>query len=124
MAAAFLNNGLTGIRDGLKTTYPQIGLASDNTAFAATQTRLNPSAAGTVLIKAATFTDLTPTSYRGTISVNGSTEFTNATIFTVGICKTTDPTTAGSRSVRTQGIGVQAGDSFTIGVEIAVSDIS
>lgn len=124
MAAAFLNQGLTGVRDGLKTTYPQVGLASDNTAFAATQTRLNPSAAGTVLIKAATFTDINATSYRGTISINGTTEFTNATIFTVGICKTTDPTTAGSRSVRTQGIGVQAGDTFQIGVEVVVSDIS
>lgn len=124
MALAFLNQGLTGIRDGLKTTYPQIGLATDSTAFAATQTRLNPSAAGAVLIKAATFTDLSPTSYRGTITINGTTEFTNQTINTVGICKTTDPTTAGSRSVRTAGIGVQAGDTFTIGVEISVSDVS
>lgn len=124
MAAAFLTQGLTGIRDGLKTTYPNVGLASDNTAFAATQTRLNPSTAGTVLSKAATFTDLTATSYRATITINGNTEFTNATIFTVGILKSADPTTAGSRSVRTAGIGVQAGDSFTIGVEIAVSDVS
>lgn len=117
-----LDQGKTAIRDSLKTLVTHIGLASDSTAFAANQTRLNPSSAGTVLIKASTETNVDAATFDAAISIDGTTEFTNATIFTIGLMNGSAATNALSRTVRTQGIGVQAGDVFDVGVRVVVQD--
>lgn len=126
MAAAIFTTGLTTIRDLLKTGFAQnIGLSDDSLAFANTQTTLNPTAGTTVtLIKAGTITNINATTFTSTISVNGTTELTGKNIFTIGPCTTLLNTGAQGRYVRTNSIGVQAGDSYTIGLQIATADNS
>lgn len=128
MAAAILTQGFTSIRNALKTAFsPQIGLSDDFTAFAVGQATVNPGAGTTVvLIKGATIADVDAKTYTATISVNGSTELTGKSIGTVAACLTAAATSAQSRTVRGAGlgIGVQAGDLYTIGVQVAVADNS
>jgi len=126
MAAAILNQGKTAIRDSLKTLVTHVGVSTDATAFAAAQTAINPSGSGTNLIKASTDTDtgVNGDQFDATISINGTTEFTGLTINTIAIHNGATAAAALSRSVRTAGIGVQAGDVFTIGVRVLVTDAS
>lgn len=126
MAAAIFTAGLTAIRNLLKTGFsPSIGLSDDSAAFAVGQTTLNPTGGATVsLVKTATIADVTTTSYTATITVNGSTELTNKNIYTIGPCTSNVNTAAQGRYVRTNPIGVQAGDSYTIGLTISVADNS
>ena len=128
MPAAILDQGKTAIRDALKTLVTHLSFASDTTAFAGTQVVVNPSGAGTVLTKAATKTDVDASTFDVTATINGTTEFTNAQIATVAVAKGASTTGAGrdtlSRTVRSQTIGVQAGDAYTLGVRVAVQDNS
>lgn len=126
MAAAILNQGKTAIRDSLKTLVTHVGVSTNSTAFNATQTELNPGGTGTNLIKASTDTNTGANNdqFDATISIDGTTEFTGLTINTIGILDGATATDAISRSVRSAGIGVQAGDSFTIGVRVLVQDNS
>lgn len=124
MPAAFLDQGKTSIRDTMKTLVTHVGLAADSTAFAANQTALNPSAAGTVLIKPATKTDVNGSTFDATVGIDGNTEFTDQYINTIGAMSGSARTNALSRSVRTVGIGVQAGDTYTLGLRLAVEDNS
>lgn len=124
MPAAILNQGRAAIRDSLKTLVTHVGVSTDNTAFAATQTQLNPSGAGTNLIKASTETNVDNNTFDATITIDGNTEFTGLVINTIGLLNGAAATNALTRSVRSAGIGVQAGDNFTIGVRVAVADNS
>ncbi len=128
MAAALLNVGKTAIRDSLKTLVTHIGVTTDGTAFAATQTALNPAGTGTNLIKASTETNTGTNNdqFDATITIDGTTEFTNQVINCVGLMNGSTAANALSRSVRGTGlgIGVQAGDSFTVGVRGLVQDNS
>lgn len=128
MSAAILDQGKTAIRDALKTLVTHLSFASDTTAFSGTQVVVNPSGAGTVLTKAATKTDVDGSTVDITATINGTTEFTNAAIATLALAKGTAVTGAGrdtiSRTVRSQTIGVQAGDSYTVGIRAAVQDNS
>lgn len=124
MALAILTQGKTAIRDSLKTLVTHVGVSTDNTAFAVGQVALNPSGAGTNLIKASTEADVDTSTFDATITINGTTEFTGLTINTIGILNGALTSNALSRSVRTAGIGVQTGDLFTIGVRVAVQDNS
>lgn len=126
MAAAFLDQGKTAIRDSLKVLVTHVGVSTDSTAFAGTQTRLDPSGTAVNLIKAASKADsgAAGDQFDATIVITGSAEFTNQTIRTIGVLKGGAPTDALSRSVRTAGIGVQAGDVFTIGARLKVEDNS
>lgn len=124
MAAAILNGGKTAIRNALKTLITHNGFYSDNTAFSATQTQGNPSGAGTVLVKPTTHTDVDAFTFDSQSTINGDTEFTNGTIFTITVQNGSANTNALSRSVRSQGIGVQAGDLFTVGSRVQVQDNS
>ncbi len=121
---AILNQGKTKIRDQIAAAVTHVGLSTDSTAFAATQTALDPAAAGTNLIKAATKANVDAETFDATISVNGSTEFTGLTIRTIGAQQGATRTDVMTRSVRTAGIGVQAGDTLTIGVRLSVQDNS
>jgi hypothetical protein len=124
MALAILNQGKTAIRDALKTLITHVGITTDGTAFAATQTALNPSGSGTNLIKAATKTDVDANTFDAQMSIDGTTEFTNQTINCISIQNSSAASNALTRVVRTAGIGVQSGDAFTIGVRVQVQDNS
>ena len=152
MPAAIVDIGKTSIRDRLKpnTGLPTTGLVThvavsdDTTAFSAAHTTINP-AVGTTSTHAepATSTDVDATTFDATITITGTTEFTGKVINTISLTKgvaarsassgthTGAPLTAGTtdlltRSVRGSGlgIGVQAGDTFTVGVRVAVQDNS
>ncbi|MBI3990959.1 MAG: hypothetical protein HY350_02305 [Candidatus Omnitrophica bacterium] len=116
MAAAILNQGLTAIRNSFKTLVTHVGVSTDNTAFSAAQIAIDPTGTGTNLIKASTDTDVDLQTFDSTISIDGDTEFTNQTIWTISALQGATRTDALTRSVRIQGIGVQAGDLFTIGI--------
>jgi hypothetical protein len=126
MAAAILDQGQTVIRDGVNTVVTHVGVATDATAFVATQTVLDPAGGGAAnrLIKAATkaIVDFQTRDY--TMTIDGTLEMTGKTIFTIGILNGSATGNAVTRSVRSAGIGVQAGDSFTIGVRVKHEDNS
>lgn len=121
---AILNQGETVIRDAVKGVTSHVGVATDATAFAATQTALDPANGGSTnfLIKAATKADVDFQTEDYTISINGDTEMTNKAIATIGVLNGSARTNAMSRTVRTQTIGVQLGDLFTIGVRMKHED--
>lgn len=121
---AIVNQGLTAIRNSLKTLITHVGISTDSTAFSATQTALNPSGAGTNLIKAATDVDVDFRTFDSSISVDGTTEFTGLNINTIGALNGSAASNVLSRSLRTNPIGVQSGDVFTIGVRVQAQDNS
>lgn len=142
MAAAILNQGKTAIRDALKSLITHVAVSDDTAAFVATQTAINPTVGATSThVEAATDTDVDGNTFDSTITLTGASEFTDKSIFTIGVTKglgirsgagTGTHTGAGNttgtdtltRSVRTLGIGVQSGDTFTIGVRVQVQDNS
>lgn len=125
MARAILDKTRTDVRDLVKGLVTHVGLSTDSTAFAAGQTVLNPGG-GTNLIKTATKSNFDAFTFDATITVNGDTEFTGLVINTVGACKGGAAGDAMTRSVRGAGlgIGVQAGDNFTIGPRWGNTDAS
>lgn len=122
MAAAILNQGKTAIRDSLKTLVTHVGLSTDATAFAATQTALNPSGSGTNIIKAATKTDVAFDTADATITVTSADGTGN--FATVSVQNGSAASNALTRSVRASTIGIQAGDTYTVAVRFAVQDNS
>lgn len=126
MAAAILTRGKNAIRESDKTLITHIGIATDQTAFAVGQTALDPANAGAsnLLIKASTEATVDDDTFDATIAIDGTTEFTNKTIWTIGAMNGSTRTDPLTRTVRSQGIGVQAGDSFTLGVRWSNQDDS
>lgn len=142
MAAAITNQGKTSIRDSLKTLITHVAVSDDSAAFAATQTGINPTAAATSThVEAATDTDVDGNTFDSTITITGASEFTDKSIFAIGVAKGTairSATGAGgthtgggtvgtdiiTRSVRTLGIGIQSGDTMTLGIRVTVQDNS
>lgn len=124
---AMLQRWRTAIRDSEKSRVTHVGVSDDTAAYAIGQTTLNPTGgATTALVKAATKTDVDANTFDAVITVNGSTEFTGKVISTIGVCDGPAATNALSRSVRAAGlgIGVQAGDTFSIGVRVTNADNS
>lgn len=127
---ALLNQGRTFMRDALRGVagnfVTHVGVTQDATAFAVGQTVIDP--AGDVvanrLIKAATFTVVDFQTLDATMSITGDTEFTGKVINTISLLKGATRTDPFSRSVRGTGlgIGVQAGDNFTVGNRLVVED--
>lgn len=124
MARAILDQGLTDLRDAVAARITHIGVSTDATAFAATQTALNPSGAGTNLIKPSTSSNVSATTVDESITITGASEFTGLTINTIGALDGSTRTDAVARIVRSAGIGVIAGDVFTVGVRFVVSDVT
>lgn len=116
--------GRTAIRDAYSALVSHVGVATDQTAFADNQTELDPANAGASerLIKAATIANVDGDTFDASITIDGTTEFTNQTIWTIGNMDGATRTDNLTRTVRTQGIGVQAGDTFTVGTRNTVSD--
>lgn len=131
MAPAILQQGKTAMRDSIATLISHIAVTDDGTAFSLGQTVANPAAgATTVLTKASTETVVDANTKDETITITGASEFTNKVINCICAAKGTGTTGAGtdtlSRTPRTAGlgIGVQAGDVYTIGVRSALTDAS
>lgn len=124
LAAALLTQGRTDLRNQAKTLVTHVGVSTDSTAFAASQTRLDPTGTATNLIKTSTETDVDGDTFDATMSIDGTTEFTGSTIRTIGLLKGSAATDAICRIVRSVGIGVESGDSYTIGVRVKVEDNS
>ena len=126
MAAAILTQGISHIRDAIAAKFTHVGVATDTTAFSISQTAIDPANAGgaNFLVKARSTSNVNALTVDLTMTITGATEFTGKNIYTVGVLVGTARTDAGSRSVRAQPIGVQSGDVFTVGVRIAVSDVS
>lgn len=121
--AAIHSQGLNKILVHLRTLVSHVGVSTDSTAFGVGNTDLSPGA-GTDLILSATNSNVDNDTDDYTINVT-SANFGGNTIFTIGAM---DGATSGdniSRSVRTNGIGVESsGDDFTVGVRLSVSDQS
>lgn len=126
MPAAIYTVGKTAIRDVLKTGFsPSIGLSDDPTAFNVNQTSVNPGGGATVaLVKTATITNVDDSTYDALISVNGTTELTGKNIYSISACTSNSAGAAKSRTVRSNPIGVQAGDLYNIGLRIGTADNS
>lgn len=148
MSAAILNQGETFIRDTVKAAITNVTISDDTTAFAASSTGINPGAGTTSTHAApATKADVDFQTEDYTFVLDGTSFFTNKVINSIGVAKgtavrqatgtggthTVQPagaTTVGTdtitRSVRGAGlgIGVQAGDTFTVGVRLAHQDNS
>lgn len=144
MPAALLQQGSTSIRDALKTLITHVCVSDDTTAFADTQTGINPNATGTSThVEAATDADVDYRTFDSSITITGASEFTGKVINSIGVAKGsairsatgsggshTGGGTVGtdtiSRSVRSAGlgIGVQSGDSFTLAVRVQTQDNS
>ena len=122
MAAAILDQGKTAIRDALKSLVTHGGISTNSTAFNVSQTELNPGGTGTNIIKAATKTDVDASTFDASITVTSA---DGTGLFrTVSILDGSGVGDALSRSVRTNGLGVDAGDSYVVTVRVAVSDAS
>lgn len=122
--AAIHNQGLNKILVQLRTLVSHVGVSTNNTAYSTADTRLNPGATGTNQITAATNTNVDNDTDDYTISVTSGT-FGGNNIYTIGAMDGATATDNVSRSVRTNPIGVEAaGDSFTVGVRLSVSDQS
>jgi uncharacterized protein (UPF0261 family) len=142
MAAAILDQGKTAIRESLKALVSHVAVSDDNTAFSSTQTGINPNATGTSThVEAATDSDVDANTFDATITITGSSEFTDKSIYAIGVAQGlgvrsatgsggthTGGGTVGTdlltRAVRTLPIGVQSGDTFTLGVRLQVQDNS
>lgn len=121
---AILTQGTVAIRDALKTLVSHVGVATDQTAFNVAQTAVDPANGGStnVLVKASTDADIGNGVFESTIPINGDTEMTGKNIYTISACDGATRTDALTRTVRSQPIGVQAGDLFTIGVQWTITD--
>lgn len=122
MAAALLTQGRQSIRDAIKGIVTHAGISTNSTAFAVGQTELNPGGTGTNIIKAATKTDVDASTFDASITVTSADG--TGSFRTVGILDGAAATDAMSRSVRTNGLGLDAGDSYTVTIRVAVTDAS
>ena len=132
--------GKTSIRDAVKTLVSHVVVSDDSAAFAVGQTGINPTAAATSThVEASTDSDVDDSTADFTVTINGATEMTNKSIFSIGIAKGTairQATGAGgthtgggtvgtdaiSRSVRALGIGVESTDTYALAVRGAIED--
>lgn len=121
---ALQTQGITALRDAVKTICTNVAVATDQTAFAVGQTAVDPANAGAanILIQAATNANVDFQTFDSTMSINGTTQFTGLQIWTISLLNGALRTNSLSRIVRTVSIGVQSGDTFTIGTRVKVQD--
>lgn len=122
MAAAILDQGFTAIRDALKTLVTHVGISTNSTAFSAAQTELNPGGTGTNIIKASSEANVDGATFDASATVTSADG--TGSFRTVGILDGAAATDVISRSVRTNGIGIDAGDSYVVTVRVSVQDNS
>lgn len=121
---AIHSQGINKILVRLRGLLTHVGVSTDSTAYAIGQTRLDPTAVGVNLIAAATQVNVDNATDDYTINVT-SANYGGNIIRTIGAMDGAVATNNISRSVRTNGIGVEAaGDDFNIGVRVVVTDQS
>lgn len=122
---AMLQRWLTARRDAEKARVTNVAVSDDSTAWAVGQTTVNPAGGATVVVsKAATKTDVDANTFDATITVGSAdAALAGKSIRTISAADGGATTNALSRSVRSQGIGIEAsGDTFTIGVRVTATD--
>lgn len=129
MSEALVAKGKTAIRASLKATFTHVGITTDDTPWAENQDRIDPAEdpSDVTLIKEATLLDVPGTySFDDFIEIDGDTEFTGSVIKCISLMTGPLPTDVASRSIRDEGLGlgVQAGDLFSIGPRVSQTDIS
>jgi len=142
MPAALLTQGITAIRDSLSTLITHVTFSDATLAFSAAHTGINATDTNkSVLVKAATDTVIDAATIDSLVTIDGTTEFTSKSIFSIGVSKglavlqtalgtgtgygsPTVGTDTLSRTVRTLAIGVQPGDSYSLGIRSTVTDQS
>lgn len=118
---AFLDQGLTDIRDAVAAVISHVGVAEDATAFNKTQTVLNPGG-GTIFVASASKSNFDAATKDYSIQVT-SADFGGKFINTIGVMKGSAAGDALSRAVRTFGIGVEpANDTFNLSVRLGHED--
>jgi len=123
MSAALLDQGKTAIRDVVKTLVTHVGISTDTTAFSSSQVRIDPTGAGTNIIKSsAGEVNVDAGTFDAPITISGA---DGVGVFkTVSILNGASATNALTRSVRTNGIGIDVGDTFVLTVRVTVEDNS
>jgi len=121
MPLAILTQGKTAIRDSLKTLVTHVGISADSTAFAVGQTTMSPGG-GTNIIKASTEVDVDTATFDASCTITSADG--TGSFRTVSILNGAAATNAITRSVRTNGIGIDAGDTYTVTVRVQVQDNS
>lgn len=120
---AWLTQGLTDARDQIKTLVTHLILNDDATAFAAGQTTADPGGSTLRIAKTVTEADVDTVTTDFTCAVNGGTDGTG-TINSICLAKGSLDGDVVTRYVRTNGIGLEAGDVFTIGLRNSVADLN
>jgi len=120
---AYLQQGLTAIRNSIKALVTHVGVTDDGVAFSDVHTTLNPTGGSTSnYIGAATKTDVDYQTADYSFVVT-SANFGNKFIRAIGVLSGSAATNALSRAVRTNAIGVEAAnDTLTIAVRIKDQD--
>lgn len=120
---AYLQQGLTAIRNSIKSLITHVGVTDDGAAFNAEHTTLNPTGAPTTnFIGAATKTDVDFQTADYSFVVT-SANFGGKFIRAIGVLSGSAATAALSRAVRTLALGVEAAnDTLTIAVRIKDQD--
>lgn len=126
MAIAILTRGKTAIRDNLKELVTHLGVSTDQTAFDIAQVALDPANVGAANnhIEAVTELDVDAITTDYSIEINGATEFTGKTIWTMSLMNGITRTDPLSRRVRTVGVGIQSDDVTTVTIRATVEDNS
>lgn len=124
--AAIPQKGRTAIRDALAALVTHVGVTEDETAFSDSQAELDPAGdvAASRLIKAATVTNVDGDTIDATVGIDGDSEFTGKLVRALGAMSGPTRSDLVTRNVRSGAIGVQAGDTFTLGVRLKVQDAS
>jgi hypothetical protein len=124
MATALPTKGLGKLRDAVGAKTDHVGISTNSTAFSLSDTVINPGGTGTNLIKTSTVVNVagSDTDVDVTMTVAGSTEFTDLQIWTISLLDGPNAADIISRYVRTVSIGVQAGDLFDIGARVGISE--
>lgn len=117
---ALLTQGLTAIRDALKTLVSHVGISTDSTAFNVAQTAMNPGGAGTNIIKASSEANVDALTFDASATITGGDG--TGSFFTVSILDGAAVGDALSRHVRTNAIGIDIDDSYNVAVRVAAAD--
>tara|TARA_R110000850_G_scaffold91270_2_gene193828 strand:+ start:2060 stop:2434 length:375 start_codon:yes stop_codon:yes gene_type:complete len=122
--AAITNSGLNKSLIHMRTLLTHVGISTDQSVFNVNDTDLSPNVGATDLIQTATVLNVSNAVDDYTMAVN-SANFGGNTIYTIGAMNNSTSADNVSRSVRTNGLGVEAaGDEFIIGFRLTVSDQS
>lgn len=116
--------GRTKARDLVKVAVTHLAFATDATAFADGQVTAAPGG-GTVVVKAATVSNVDGSTFRASATIVGGTDTTGATFFsTVSMLTSASSADILTRYVRAAALGVEDLDTYTIAQDMVLSDVT